>query len=164
MSLAENLFEVVEDAYPKLTNLDGSDVSKKEGSKWSKKEILGHLIDSSINNHRRFLVAQSQLNLIFDGYVQDEWVLISNYHQWVWQDIVESWHLRNLDIAKVISRIPEDKLKQSTFDHNFDQIAFKIVPKGSVSNLEYFITDYIAHLEHHLSQILPDYDKKIGPY
>jgi hypothetical protein len=35
--------------------------------KWSPKEIVGHLIDSASNNHGRFVRAQLQDDLVFDG-------------------------------------------------------------------------------------------------
>lgn len=36
--------------------------------KWSKKEILGHLIDSATNNHQRFVRAQFEMNpeIVYD--------------------------------------------------------------------------------------------------
>ena len=36
--------------------------------KWSKKEVIGHLIDSAANNHVRFVRAQATDDLTFDGY------------------------------------------------------------------------------------------------
>ena len=45
--------------------------------KWSKKEIVGHLIDSAANNHGRFVRAQLQDDLVFAGYDQDAWVRCS---------------------------------------------------------------------------------------
>jgi len=38
---------------------------KPDINKWSKKETLGHLIDSAYNNHRRLLLAQSHDDFIF---------------------------------------------------------------------------------------------------
>jgi hypothetical protein len=37
---------------------------------WSRKEILGHLIDSASNNHQRFVRAQLQDELRWPGYDQ----------------------------------------------------------------------------------------------
>jgi hypothetical protein len=41
--------------------------------KWSAKEIVGHLIDSAANNHRRFILAQGRDDLLFEGYDQEHW-------------------------------------------------------------------------------------------
>ena len=39
-----------------LTSIDDKMFSEKvRQDKWSKKEILGHLIDSATNNHQRFV-------------------------------------------------------------------------------------------------------------
>lgn len=42
-----------------LLNIDEIIFSEKpSNNKWSKKEIIGHLIDSAANNHQRFVRAQ----------------------------------------------------------------------------------------------------------
>src|ERR1700753_2074239 len=46
---------------------------KPHPHKWSKKEILGHLVDSAQNNIRRFIVAQYEDTPVI-GYDQDAWV------------------------------------------------------------------------------------------
>jgi len=51
---------------------------------WSAKEILGHLIDSAANNHRRFVEAQSKDDLVFPGYSQKQWVAVQQYQQASW--------------------------------------------------------------------------------
>ena len=45
---------------------------KSAPGKWSKKEILGHLIDSATNNHQRFVRAQFE-DTPFIIYDQDNW-------------------------------------------------------------------------------------------
>ena len=37
--------------------------------------------------------------------------------------------------------------------HNFDRIAYRPVPADQPSTLEYFMDDYVLHLEHHIRQI-----------
>ena len=37
--------------------------------------------------------------------------------------------------------------------HNFDRIAYRPVAADQPSTLEYFMDDYVLHLEHHLRQI-----------
>ena len=51
--------------------------AKPDPAKWSKKEVLGHLIDSAHNNLRRFVVGQyeQQPNIVYDqdlSYVEEE--------------------------------------------------------------------------------------------
>jgi hypothetical protein len=52
---------------------------KPAPDRWSKKEILGHLIDSAANNHQRFVRAQGTPRLEFPGYEQEFWVATQAY-------------------------------------------------------------------------------------
>jgi hypothetical protein len=36
--------------------------------------------------------------------------------------------------------------------HNLDELAWKPVPAMSPQTLDYFMSDYVAHLKHHLAQ------------
>lgn len=54
------LKEILQETPIKLSSLSDEDASQKPNpKKWSKKEILGHLIDSASNNHQRFVRAQN---------------------------------------------------------------------------------------------------------
>jgi len=132
---------------------DQSHVSKTE-DKWSPKEIIGHLIDSASNNHQRFVRAQLGSELVFQGYEQAEWVKKQRYNEEPWNQLIQLWKHYNLHIAHLISVIPEQALKQSRPQHNLDRIAFETIDKEQSTTLEYFVRDYVAHLRHHLGQIL----------
>jgi DinB superfamily len=120
-----------------------NDVASKpraEG-KWSRKEILGHLIDSAANNHQRFVRVPLTPGVELPGYQQDNWVSVQNYQSYDWQRLISFWHLYNLHLLHVIKNIPEDKLK-NTFSLN-----------GETLELEFVVRDYLRHLNHHLGQI-----------
>ncbi len=121
--------------------------------KWSPREILGHLIDSATNNHRRFVLAQFQDDLVFDGYDQDAWVEAQRYNEASWRDLVEVWRAINVHLAHVMAAIPEAARRRPHARHNLDQIAFRPIPADRPATLQYFIDDYVEHLEHHLRQI-----------
>jgi len=121
--------------------------------KWSAKEILGHLIDSSINNTVRFVKGQFQDNLIFSGYQQNEWVHAQNYQAAKWNFIIDLWKLNNLQIIRIVEYIPVDVLSKMYSEHNFEDISGHTLPKGTTASLEYFIKDYYMHMKHHLNQI-----------
>ncbi len=123
--------------------------------KWSPKEVLGHLIDSAANNHTRFVRARFQEDLVFPGYAQDEWVRSQNYAAAPWAELVALWRLYNLHLARVVEAMPEDLLRHEWPRHNLDQIAFRELPARTPATLEYLAKDYVAHLEHHLAQVLP---------
>jgi len=143
-SAADELTRVVETAVAKLERIDEEVTRVKPGpTKWSKQEILGHLIDSSANNHQRFLRAQEADLLVFPRYEQNTWVSVQGYNSSSWSELVELWRLYNAHLAQVIRRIPEEKLAMEC----------RIGPNDPVS-LRYLVEDYVVHQKHHLAQIL----------
>jgi DinB superfamily len=122
--------------------------------KWTKKEIVGHLIDSAANNHGRFVRAQLQEDLVFPGYDQDEWVRVQGYRDRSWSDLVALWKAYNHHIAAVMESADPHAVTRARAVHNLDELAWKPVPRTEPATLDYFMRDYVAHLEHHLRQAL----------
>ena len=121
--------------------------------KWTRKQILGHLIDSAANNHQRFVKAQFTDALVFPGYEQERWVDAGHYNDEDWSRLVHLWKLYNLHLAHLASFISPDILRNARTDHNLDVIAWQAVDKKEPATLEYFIRDYAGHMRHHLDQI-----------
>lgn len=113
--------------------------------KWSKKEILGHLIDSGINNWLRFTNAQQAgKHFVVKPYQQAESVRLNHYqHQPIGQ-ILELWKAINMQISKVWEQIPEESLSKTV-----------VLPNSSPKTLLWLIEDYVEHMEHHLAQLFP---------
>jgi hypothetical protein len=127
---------------PLLHALHEPEVSAKPSpGKWSKKEILGHLIDSATHNHHRFVRAQFEARP-FIVYDQDAWNRYSYYHQLEWSRLILFWEVYNSHLLSLIRHIPEVLLSRpvQTGNQSFPDI-------GGV------IVDYVAHMEHHLRQI-----------
>ena len=124
--------------------------------KWSRKEVIGHLIDSAANNHARFVRAQLDNNLVFPGYEQEKWVAIQRYNEEPWGQLVALWHHYNLHLSHLISVSEEANRQQPRARHNLDRIGFQTVSSDQPTTLEYFMRDYVDHLRHHLRQILED--------
>jgi DinB family protein len=122
--------------------------------KWSPREIIGHLIDSASNNHQRFVRALFQDDLIFPGYAQDEWVSAQRYREAPWHDLLELWRSFNLHIARVMEAAPSEQRLRPRARHNLDELAWKPVPRDQPATLDYFMADYVAHLQHHIDQII----------
>lgn len=120
---------------------------------WNMHQLLGHLIDSACNNHRRFTLAAGQTHLRFDGYDQVHWVATNAYDQRDWQELVQLWHSYNLQICHLMATYPPEKRAAETTDHTLDQTAWRLVPTGQATSLHYFMRDYIGHCQHHLAQI-----------
>jgi len=126
----------ITDAAERLLLCSDADASRPLApGKWSKKEVIGHLIDSAANNHARFVRAQLQDDLVFDDYDQARWVEVQRYRERPWADLVRLWHAYNLHIASVME--------------SADAAVVARPP------LDYLMPDYVAHLKHHLRQIFP---------
>jgi hypothetical protein len=113
---------------------------KSNPSKWSRKEVLGHLIDSAQTNIRRFIVAQyeDKPKII---YAQDNWVAAANYQNYMTYDLVDLWVLLNKHICIVLENVPggaEERLCESE----------------DVHSIKWLAEDYNKHLLHHLHQVL----------
>jgi len=117
---------------------------KPPEGKWSKKEILGHLIDSASNNHQRFVRAQLSSEIRLPGYVQSEWVKTQKYQAESWTGLVSLWSSYNRHLVHVIASVPAERLKERCFIGDDEPVT-----------LEFLIRDYVRHLEHHCKQLLP---------
>jgi len=114
-------------------------------NKWSKKEILGHLVDSACNNHQRFLKAQfEELPFKVHPYNQNQLVALNAWQQKPMAELINLWETLNRQILRVIKRIPADQL-----DNSCD-----VYDKEGLVTLGWLIEDYVVHMEHHLKQIL----------
>src|SRR5947209_18421226 len=80
----------------------------REGG-WSRKEILGHLIDSALNNHQRFV--RAALDGFYEGpsYEQDGWVAMHGYRSMDWSTLLEHWRSQNDLLSEVVERIPDTR-------------------------------------------------------
>jgi len=136
-----------------LTLTDAEAAARPVPGKWSPKEIIGHLIDSASNNHGRFIRAQLQKDLVFDGYEQDDWVRVQCYRDRAWPDLVRLWQGLNQHIAHVMETAAAEALAKPRPRHNLDAIAFRPVDRGQPATLDYFMRDYFDHLKHHLRQV-----------
>jgi hypothetical protein len=123
--------------------------------KWSPKQIIGHLIDSAANNHSRFVRAQFSDDLVFPGYEQERWVDAQGYNNEPWGQLIALWKNYNLHLAHLIARVPEAVALGPRTKHNLDKIAFQTVPADQPVTLDYFMRDYVVHLQSHLKQIFP---------
>lgn len=129
--------------------IDGATAEYKPGpDKWSKKEILGHLVDSAINNIQRLIRIQYEpgVKIVYD---QDQWVNIQNYQELDKESIVELWHDVNRQFIRIIKSFPAEKLKLE-MDTGKEE--------AEMHTAEFLITDYLSHMEHHLGQIFGSTD------
>ena len=144
--VADYLRQTIKEVGPSLRAISEEEASSKpQPHKWSKKEILGHLIDSASNNQHKFVRAMAQSHLDFVGYAQDSWVSEQKYNATNWQELITFWFAYNSHIAHIIEHV------------NPAYLANTITIEGnSLYNLQFIMEDYVEHLKHHLKAILPD--------
>src|ERR1035438_7223780 len=116
---------------------------KPAPNRWSKKEILGHLIDSAANNHQRFVRAQGVRHLEFPEYEQEFWVATQAYATEPWADLVNLWLLFNRPLLHVLKPIPPDVLSPEL-----------VIGGRPAVTLQALAADYLRHVDHHLAQLL----------
>lgn len=126
---------------PLLSKIENPAFSIKPApDKWSKKQIIGHLIDSATNNHQRFVRGQFEASpqIYYD---QNKWNAFGYYDKMNGQHIIALWSAYNKVLAELIKNIPEENLQLGCLSRD-----------NTLLTLEFLINDYVAHLEHHLRQ------------
>jgi hypothetical protein len=130
--------------FQKFTEAEFS--AKPNPSKWSKKEVVGHLIDSAQNNLRRFVVGQYEETPPKITYDQDFWVTANGYQGMTQSDVIQFWRLINLRIAEIWKNMDQKNYSKNT-DTGKNQV--------QLHTLEWLAADYNKHMKHHINQIIP---------
>lgn len=142
---SNQLKDIIGECLTAFKNISQEDwKSKTSPTKWSKQEILGHLIDSALNNHRRFVVSQYEQNnkIVYD---QENWVSINDYQNAEINHLITLWAILNIQITRIIENLGDSKL-ENTCDTGKEEV--------NLNSLSFLIKDYIDHLNHHLKDIL----------
>lgn len=146
-TIVNELNQVVTSVAAKLSFMPETDFEAKPNpNKWSKKEVLGHLIDSAHNNLRRFVIGQYDIIPPHIIYEQNFWVTANDYQQESAENLVTLWRLLNHRIAAVLSNMPIEKYSHLC-NTGKDEISLRA--------LDWLAADYIKHMKHHINQILP---------
>lgn len=141
--IVNELTQIVNEFTPKLHSISESDFSAKpNANKWSKKEVIGHLIDSAQNNLRRFIVGQYDKTPSKITYQQDFWVSANNYQNRPGKSVIALWQLINEQIAAVLTTMPKEKYSAQS-------------ETSELHTLEWLAGDYVKHMKHHLNQAIP---------
>lgn len=142
--LGINLREIVRQESARLRSVGEQDSKRRPrgGSGWSRKEELGHLIDSATNNRVRFVVAALEGSYNGPTYDGNGWVELGGYADADWNELVELWGRANISLARSIERIPNERLSAQCK-----------VGDGNPVSLDFLIEDYLLHMQHHLDHI-----------
>ncbi len=120
--------------------------AKPDPKKWSKQEVLGHLIDSAQNNLRRFIVGQYATSPPHIVYDQDFWVESGGYARAPKEETILLWRLINEQICRVLESMPFT---------NYEKTCNTGKNSEELHSLHWFAVDYVRHMKHHLNQIIP---------
>jgi hypothetical protein len=137
--LSERLAAVLRAAMPWLVTISEAEASVPEcEGKWSAKQVIGHLIDSAVNNLGRIVRLQIEAGQSLPGYEQMAWVSLQHYAEREWAQVLALWFALNEHVAWTIGRVEKARL------------AHRGEVAGEPLTLGFLIEDYIAHMEHHL--------------
>ncbi|UOQ78775.1 DinB family protein [Hymenobacter sp. 5516J-16] len=144
-AVCERLRELLEVTSQHLSTCSEQELAEAPSpGRWSRKEILGHLIDSAANNHRRFVLALiSPEPLLVQSYDQDAWVRVADYQNAPTDELLHLWTSYNRQLIRLLERVPATAHE---FRCQLDD--------GYTVTLGWLIEDYAVHLEHHVQQIL----------
>jgi len=109
---------------------------------WSRRQVMGHLIDSASNNHQRFVRASLQDSLEFPAYDQNGWARVQAAEEADWSLLVALWANYNRYLAHVIAHLPHSKLEVPIRIGQDEPLTLKLLAE-----------DYLRHMVHHLGQI-----------
>ncbi len=141
---ADRLQDTIAEALSLFEDADEAQTTRRPGDGgWSARQMLGHLIDSACNNHRRFVLGQAGPVERWDGYVQDDWVRVQRYENVAWRDLVTLWAAYNRHLAHVMSSVSDEAAARSALSPSGDRPI----------TLAFLMDDYLRHLRHHLEAL-----------
>ena len=141
--LSADLLTIIAAAEPRLREVSAAESARSVlPGGWSRRQVMGHLIDSASNNHQRFVRAALSPSLDFPGYDQEGCVRVEAPQEADWELLVSVWAAYNRYLAHVLANLPASKRETLCRIGAHDPVT-----------LEFLARDYLAHMARHLGQI-----------
>jgi hypothetical protein len=109
---------------------------------WTRKQIVGHMMDSAANNRQRFVRAAIDGRYSGPPYAQEAWVAAHGYTSQSWEKLLAWWSTEHEILAAVVGQIRAARLEASC-----------VVGENAPVTLRFLIEDYVTHQQWHLKQI-----------
>ena len=139
VQLLSQLRQLLDRVPPALRSISEEKANVAGGKdSWSAKQELGHLLDSAVVNHYRWVRVLSEENPTLPGYDGPSWVMVHNYKERDWYDLIETWQRLNEHMLMLAEGIAATGWQRPAI---FD---------GKPSTLELMLDDYIHHAADHL--------------
>jgi hypothetical protein len=144
-TIVEDLKDVLNQMEPAVRSIPEPEFSAKpRPEKWSKKEVIGHLIDSAQNNLRRFISARTEDRPRIT-YEQDFWVSANAYQSARGEDLITLWRLLNERICSILLAMPSS---------SYGTLCNTGKAEPQYRTIEWLAADYVKHMKHHLNQVI----------
>lgn len=118
---------------------------KSHPEKWSKKEVIGHLIDSGINNIRRFMSVMIQKEVYrVRPMKQVELVAANDYQHAEIGELIALLVALNNRIIHLMALQTSETLATK----------IELYTEGNMSDLKYLMEDYVTHFEGHIMDLV----------
>ncbi|MBC7863993.1 MAG: DinB family protein [Bacteroidia bacterium] len=148
-TIIESIQKNVKETSESFLNRDEKFLSQKPlPEKWSKKEIIGHLCDSAMNNIQRFIRGQYE-NYPTINYEQYNWVNISAYNSYTKEEIILLWSSLNKHLCKILENMPVENYSKTC-------VMMSMGNETKGYSLKWIAEDYLSHLVHHLKKVNGD--------
>ncbi|WP_139119839.1 DinB family protein [Xanthomonas graminis] len=136
---SKRIHEVVEEWAPRLLYLSELDAGSVVDGKWTRRQLLGHLIDSAINNYHRFVTLRASNLVGFPGYNQESWVAAGAYNASPLTNLVHLWVALNRQIAVLVDNAVSGAEYHVWVDRNL--------------TFGFLLNEYVSHMLRHLPEI-----------
>jgi len=118
-----------------------ADTPWREGG-WTRKEIVGHMLDSAANNRQRFVRAGIDGKFVGPDYAQAAWVKAHGYSTQSWSTLLEWWKTEHEILAAAVDLLAEERLESCC-----------MVGENAPVTLRFLVNDYFRHQRWHLEQL-----------
>ena len=142
-TLAQHFREELEEIGRALVAVPGelADVPWRVGG-WTRKQIVGHLLDSAANNRQRFVRAAIDGRYAGPAYAQDAWVAAHGYQDQPWATLLVWWQAEHEILVAVVEHLAADRLESPC-----------VIGDSEPVSLRFLIEDYLRHQRWHLRQL-----------